>query len=246
MQKKTGFLLAMLALMFVSVGVCDMHAQDGVKVLPKAISVDETVSEYTLVKVATDVVGDDFDLLIMSVVNNRIMFVDAVEVKNPPGDAAAAWVFTGPPGSYAIRMTVWSKEQGRLDVSTAYITIEGDAPDDPDDPDDPDPPSGFESQVKSALKKVGSDGTQYTGSVADVYQEIASSAKSQPNAWGPAAMVNEAKVRNATVIPVSAMDDWQPFFADLATAMRGLGLEADDLDGHIQAFETIAKVLREG
>lgn len=104
------------------------------------------VPSHSLVKVSETVEADWYDLVVMAVIKNRLVFVDNYELKYPVGQAKVTWVFTGPDGNYSVRLACWDKEQGKVKESVAYITIgtPDDPPDDPDDPDDPpDPPASF-------------------------------------------------------------------------------------------------------
>lgn len=104
-------------------------------------------------------------------------------------------------------------------------------------------PTGFKAKVKAAFDKVPDSGRQYTDKVANVYLEIANQAEANPNAWDAATMVNQAKVDFATKLPVSALNDWKPFWEDLAKALVELDLDSSDLNGHIKAFKEIVEVI---
>ena len=69
-------------------------------------------------------------------------------------------------------------------------------------------------------------------------------AKANPTAWDAASMVNEVKVRHATVLPSSVLNAWSTFWVDLAKAFVELKLDAGNLQGHITAFEDVAETLK--
>jgi hypothetical protein len=89
--------------------------------------------EHTLVHIKTPIEGETFhDVLVMAVINNEIKFVDVEELRN--GD----YVFTGPPGSYQIRVSTITN--GRISVSTDSVRIGGRGPGPGPGPDPPPPP----------------------------------------------------------------------------------------------------------
>lgn len=113
----------------------------------------------------------------------------------------------------------------------------------PDDPVPPPVPTAFKQKVSEALKKIVA-GIAYKDKVGENYAAVASEAKANPSAWDAAAMVNEVKVRHATVLPSTALNSWSIFWVDLAKAFVELKLDSSDLQGHIKAFEEVAEVLK--
>lgn len=80
--------------------------------------------------------------------------------------------------------------------------------------------------------------------IADTYAQIAQAA-SVPNVYDVATMLNEAKTRHASTLPVSTLTAWRPFFTALATALVAEKLAADDVPGHVKRFQEIAEVLNQ-
>lgn len=176
--------------------------------------------------------------------------IDAPAQKIPINDNKVLHVWAPPKKSaYNVTLTTitvdWDNK--KLSYNEYYSTFEviGNEPGpDPNPGPDPTPePTAFKQKVEDALKKVKSEYTSYKENVGKVYQLVASEAKSSPNAWDPASMINEAKVRLATELPTQVIIGWMGFWPELAQALKDLKLTADDLDGHIKAFEDIATVL---
>jgi hypothetical protein len=99
----------------------------------------EKVKVYTLATVKSEKKGEHYQLRIMTVQQGRIAFVKAVAAKEE-----GTWVFTGPPGVYAVELTVFSKETGfSSDVGEVVIG----KPDPPDPGPDPGPGPGPDPTV---------------------------------------------------------------------------------------------------
>lgn len=158
-----------------------------------------------------------------------------------------------PPGKYDIGLMTINVDFDKKDIQFAEheITLEiikGNLP--PDVPNPPNPPippvvptTAFKEEVKIALTKVGTGGQAYKTKIAEVYGGIAAEAEAQPSSWDAATMVSEAKVRNTSSLPTSALTDWKDFWSGLSTAFKNLKLSATDLQGHIKAFKDVSDVL---
>ena len=84
---------------------------------------NQTVDVYKLVKISTTKIGSFYDLLVMTVQNGQLEFVDALELKQ------GGWCFTGKPGQYSIRLSVFDPNTG-FSASTGQVII-GNAPQPP-------------------------------------------------------------------------------------------------------------------
>ena len=231
-----------------------------------AIDVPAEVAEHSLVRVSTDIAAGHVDMLVMSVQDGAVQFVDCVQSVDPN-----CWIFTGPPGTYSIRLSAFESDRGFVSA-TAHVTIRGEKPQPPkptpDPKPEPDPPpqpvpdaDSFTAAISKALKGVSEsarnksvtirqgDGHTTTApcrvAIAGVYRQIATEASDNPTAWSPSRMVSEAKVRNASTIPISIMGEWSSFWPALAKAMVALKLDGLDTAKHIKAFRQIAEVLSE-
>jgi len=174
----------------------------------------------------------------------------------PEGNSGAVTKIWGEPGRYMIKLdsiTIdWeNKNLTRKTYVASFEIVARKSGPNPPPPPNPNPnpnpkpePNVFKVKVEKALKKVDSSYISYSSKISEVYAGIAGEAKAQPNSWDAATMVNEAKVRNTTVLPTSALQGWAGFWPDLATAFKELNLTPDDLDGHIKAFEEVAEVLK--
>jgi len=156
------------------------------------------------------------------------------------------------PGKYDISLMTINVDFDKKDIqyNEHEITInivKGNIPS-PDDPapkpDNPViPTTAFKEEVKKALSKIGTSGLTYKVKIAEIYSGIANEAEENNNSWDAATMVNEAKVRNASALPSSALNDWKDFWSGLATAFKNLKLASTDLQGHIKAFKEVGEVL---
>jgi hypothetical protein len=77
---------------------------------------NQKVDVYKLVKISTTQKGSFYDLLVMTVQENQILFVDTVETKD------GGWVFTGSPGLYSLRLIVFDPQTG-FSASTGQVQI---------------------------------------------------------------------------------------------------------------------------
>lgn len=85
------------------------------------------VGVYKLVRIRSTNHGTHYDLMVMTIADGEILFVDTVETA-----ARNEWVFTGPPGKYSIRLTVFNPETG-FNAVTGSVVI-GEAPVPPQTP----------------------------------------------------------------------------------------------------------------
>lgn len=83
---------------------------------------DRPVGVYKLVKIRTDEESKFYDLFVMTVNNGKIIFVDSVATANK-----GEWVFTGPPGDYAIRLSAYNPDTG-VKITVGNVIIGGDIP----------------------------------------------------------------------------------------------------------------------
>lgn len=138
-------------------------------------------------------------------------------------------------------------ENGVSEEIAAKVVILGDTPDDPTpDPDDPSPepnPSTLQDKVKKAAEKVPPKFRDKSKAIARVYETVSSEAAANPGSWDPAALVNEAKVRNTAELSIADLVGWAQFFLELAQILKDLKLDPTDLDAHIAAFKAIAEAL---
>lgn len=155
-----------------------------------------------------------------------------------------------PPGKYYIELTTIKVDFDKKDIQFSeheiiLEVVKGNLPPNvPDTPDNPVvPTTAFKEEVKKALLKVGTSGLTYKNKIAEVYSTIANEAEENSNSWDAATMVNEAKVRNTSVLPSSALNDWKDFWSGLSTAFKNLKLASTDLQGHIKAFKEVSEVL---
>jgi len=146
-----------------------------------------------------------------------------------------------PPGSYEIECEVitiqWEAKEFNIADHSAEFQVTGATPE-----PGPGPATPFKAAVRAALDSVQGEYRGSAPDVAEVYAGIAKEAEQQPDSWDPAAMVNEAKVRNASV-PNLDLNGWRAFWPALGRAMANLRLSSDDLAGHIKAFRDVAEVL---
>lgn len=83
---------------------------------------DKAVDVYKFVKIKTDKEASFYDLMVMTVYKNNIVFVDTVPTANK-----GEWVFTGPPGQYAVRLSSYNPTTG-VNVDTGNVIIGEPAP----------------------------------------------------------------------------------------------------------------------
>ena len=182
----------------------------------------------------------------------------AIRVIVDNGKTVHVWA---PVGKYEVTLTTitvnvginpdWDPESGNpptidkdieYDEHYAFFEVEGeDGPEPPDDPDDE--PTEFKQIIADGVKKIDAVSLSYKGEVASIYRVIALEAESQPSSWDAATMVNEAKVRVATMLPTSVLSGWSVFWPELAKAFKSLKMPASDLAGHIKAFKEVAETL---
>jgi hypothetical protein len=152
------------------------------------------------------------------------------------------------PGKYEVNLTAinvdWEKKEITYNEHFAQFEVLDRSAPDPPVPPVP-VPSAFKDKVKSAVSKVDQAALSYKVKVAEVYAGIAAEAEATPTSWDAALMLNEAKVRNATVLPSSVLTGWAGFWPPLAKALQELNLKPEDLKGHITAFKEIAEVLKQ-
>lgn len=79
--------------------------------------VPSSVDVYKLVKIKTDKTASFYDVMVMTVYKNNIVFIDAVPTANK-----GEWVFTGPPGQYAVRLSSYDPTIG-VNVETGNVII---------------------------------------------------------------------------------------------------------------------------
>lgn len=79
--------------------------------------VPNSVDVYKLVRIKTDKVASFYDVMVMTVYNANIVFIDAVPTANK-----GEWVFTGPPGQYAVRLSAYEPTSG-VSVETGNVII---------------------------------------------------------------------------------------------------------------------------
>lgn len=161
------------------------------------------------------------------------------------GKAIHVWA---PVGKYNVKLTTikvaWEDKKISYDNHVATFEVVGSTPVPPTPNPTPDPtPTAFKQKVEAALSKVSDTGKTYKKNIANNYTAIATEVSLNPKAWDVATMVNEAKTRNATVLPSSVMSGWSGFWPDLARALQELKLDSTDLEGHVKAFNDIASVL---
>lgn len=181
----------------------------------------------------------------MDQVGTWIVFADGylqVVTRNVEGGKGVFW--EGPAGKYGV-IFVPPGEPGTVVPIITSVTLGPTSPVPPVVPPVVPPTTNFETQVKTALTKVDSSALSYKKNVAEVYATIANEAKTSPNSWDAANMVNQAKVRNTTALPSDALSKWAGFWPELAKAFVELKLAPEDLQGHIVAFEEVARVLNQ-
>lgn len=84
--------------------------------------VPSSVDVYKLVKIKTDKNASFYDVMVMTVYKNNIVFIDTVPTSNK-----GEWVFTGPPGQYAVRLSAYDPTNG-VTVETGNVIIGEPAP----------------------------------------------------------------------------------------------------------------------
>lgn len=99
------------------------------------LSVPATVQEHSLVRIALKDCEpkNPADVLVMTVAQGEIQFVEPVATSQK-----CEWVFTGPPGSYAIRVSYTSAEDGTCAL-TARVKIVKAGPPGPEPTPNPNP-----------------------------------------------------------------------------------------------------------
>ena len=118
-----------LCLLAIMMSCCTaLHAQN-------KLTVPSSVAVHSLARVSADAQGEHYHLRVMTVTAGRIKFIRAVRT-----DAKkATWVFTGPPGVYAIELTVFNKDSG-FQTEVGQVVI-GERPSPTPPPPPPTPPS---------------------------------------------------------------------------------------------------------
>lgn len=109
--------------------------------------------EYSLVEIETNQKGLMYDLMILTVIDGEAEFVDSYKVEDNEFDK---WVFTGPPGNYTVRLTVFFEEYKKKTFVKKIVIGKKDPkpkPPKPDEPDEPDEPSDDDLDSPLGLKK---------------------------------------------------------------------------------------------
>lgn len=83
---------------------------------------DKAVDVYKFVKIKTDKEASFYDLMVMTVYKGNIVFVDTIQTANK-----GEWVFTGPPGQYAVRLSSYNPTTG-VSIDTGNVIIGEPAP----------------------------------------------------------------------------------------------------------------------
>lgn len=186
-----------------------------------------SVDTYKLVKIKTDKVATFYDLLVMTVYNGNIVFVDTVQTSNK-----GEWVFTGPPGQYAIRLSCYDQTTG-ISVETGNVIIGQPSPPTPPNPPNPTPTPtptpnpapvftekyGFSTLAyNSAMKVEATARKQYKESLANNFESVAA-AIAAGSFDTPNAANTELAGRNRMTFNnnQTEINKWLQFFTDWQT-----------------------------
>jgi len=181
---------------------------------------DSKVDVYKLVRIKTTQAADFYDILVMTISNSNILFVDTVPTAN-----SGEWVFTGPPGQYSVRLTLFSKDKG-FTSNTGTVTIGSPTP-----PPPPPPPPGppvppvtipegkyglgplsfqvVSTQVPADYRKYAST---VSNSLADNFESVASAIAAGSFTTPDAANKELAGKNRFTLSDPAALNAWMPFF----------------------------------
>jgi hypothetical protein len=143
-------------------------------------------------------------------------------------------------GQHSFRVRAVSP-QGVTDPTPAghVWTIKDEPP-----PPPPPPPNDFIAKVRAALQKVPEEHRGLASQFAGNYAKLAQDAESNQSDWSPAKMQERVAVMHLSGITVAQTKGWQDFWPELATAIKGLGLNNTDTAGYIKVFKDIAEALK--
>lgn len=183
---------------------------------------DSKVDVYKLVRIKTTKVADFYDILVMTISNSNILFVDTVPTAN-----TGEWVFTGPPGQYSVRLTMFGKDTG-FNSATGTVTIGTPTP--PVPPTPPTPPGPPVPPVpipdgkyglgpvsfNVASTQVPADFRKYASTVnnslADNFESVAAAIAAGSFTTADAANKELAGKNRFTLSDPAALNAWMPFF----------------------------------
>jgi len=218
---------------------------------------DSKVDVYKLVKIRSTKVADYYDLLVMTIYNGNIAFVDTVATSH-----AGEWVFTGPPGQYSIRLTTFAKDSG-FDAITGTVTIGGNPNPTPNPNPNPQPqpnpslpegqfgfaPAMYDIIIKNVPKEQHKYANNVANSLADNFESLAAKI-----AAGGITSVNQANTELSGLNRFTFNNDqnvinaWMPFFNAWTTKANDL-LRSGKLKGTVADYQIVytetAKALRE-
>lgn len=204
------------------------------KILADLVIPSNPIEVYNLVKIKATDKGSHYDLMVMTIANSNILFIDAVETIN-----GAEWVFTGPPGKYSIRLTTFHPDIGfRATTGNVVIGTVNPVPN-PNPQPNPNPnptpnPSpvpvgkyGFGPAMAEVLVKIDRQYWKYYPELADNFESVAS-AQAAGSFNTPDAMNKELQGKNRLTLKNDAtiINSMLPFFqawSDKASALNKEG-----------------------
>jgi hypothetical protein len=202
--------------------------ETGAPVLSAAFSSDEVkvdlivpngpVQPYKFVKIKTTNSSSYYDLSVLTIYQNNILYVETVETST-----RGEWVFTGPPGQYSIRLASFTDGVG-FSAITGTVTIGGTIPPGPGPGPNPDPnpvPNvpegkyGFGPAMYDVVaKKIPADvRVKYAPKLADNFESVAAGIAA--GSWKTPTEANRelaGKNRFTFQGDDAALQAWMPFF----------------------------------
>lgn len=213
------------------------------------------VKLYSLVRVSTDSTARYLDLLVMTVQNGSVQFVETVQTTNQ-----GEWVFTGPAGEYSLRLTTFDQEAG-ITTATGRVTIGAPAPspDPPKPPEPPQPPTpppapvpdgvyGFGPLSYTEGMKVAAASRSKAAALADNFDSVAAQLAAGGDVATPQDALREIGGRNNLTLTApadaAAWTPWRAAWKAKADALNASGKLTNKPEDYVTAFRETAVGLR--